>query len=288
MEIQQIKVTVLMPVFNGEKYLKQAIKSILRQTYKNFEFLIIDDGSTDKSVKIIKTYKDPRIRLVRNKKNIGLIKTLNKGLSLARGEYIARMDCDDISLPKRLEKQVEFMDQHPDIGVCGTAVKLIGKKVKWQFPSDPDHIKCQLLFANTIAHPTAMIRKKVLNNIKYEKYAHAEDYHLWVTLSNKTKLTNLPEILLKYRQHSKQVSNKFNRKQQATAKRIVLEQLKRLNITPTDQELSIHLHLLAGNGIQSTESAKQWCEKILNKNKETNIYNQDVLEKFFSNIIQKG
>lgn len=277
-----------MPVFNGEKYLTQAINSILRQTYQNFEFLIIDDGSTDKSIKIIKAFKDPRIRLVRNKKNFGLIKTLNKGISLARGEYIARMDCDDVSLSKRLEKQVEFMDQHPDIGVCGTAVKLIGNKVKWYFPADHDHLKCQLLFTNTIAHPTTMIRKKVLNNIKYEKYEHAEDYHLWVTLSNKTKLTNLPEVLLKYRQHPKQVSNKFKSKQQATTQRIILDQLNRLNITPTDQEFSIHLRLLDDNEIQSTELAKRWCEKILNKNKETNIYNQEVLEKFLDNIMKRS
>ncbi|PLT27789.1 glycosyltransferase family 2 protein [Peribacillus deserti] len=286
MEKGEIKVTVLMPVFNGEKYLKQAIDSILSQTYKNFEFLIIDDGSKDKSIKIIKKYKDPRIRLVRNKKNIGLIKTLNKGLSLSRGKYIARMDCDDISLPERLEKQVEFMEQHPDIGVCGTALELIDKEVKWYYPTDPDYLKCKLLFICCIPHPTVMFRKKVLENIKYRKYEHAEDYYLWVALSEKTKLVTLPEVLLKYRQHPNQVSNKFSIKQHLNSHRIILEQLERLNITPTEQEFWIHLRL-ADNMMQTTELAQRWCEKILEKNKETNIYNQDALQELLEKVLRK-
>lgn len=285
-EKDEIIVTVLMPVFNGEKYLVQAIDSILSQTYKNFEFLIIDDGSTDKSIKIIKKYKDPRIRLVRNKKNIGLIKTLNKGLSLARGKYIARMDCDDISLPKRLEKQVRFMEQHPDIGVCGTALKLINKNVTWYYPTDPDFFKCKLLFTCCIAHPTVMFRKSVIENMKYRKYEHAEDYYLWVTLSEKTKMATLPDVLLKYRLHPNQISKKYNIQQQINSHSIILEQLKRLNIIPTAQEFWIHLRL-ADNKMQSTELAQRWCEKILEKNKKTNIYNQDVLQEFLDNVLRK-
>ena len=118
------KVTVLMPVYNGEKYLKEAITSILLQTFDDFEFLIINDGSSDASVDIIQSFRDPRIRLVHNDTNIGLIATLNKGLKLAHGKYVARMDQDDISLPRRLEKQTYFMDNNPDVGVCGTWIKL--------------------------------------------------------------------------------------------------------------------------------------------------------------------
>jgi glycosyltransferase involved in cell wall biosynthesis len=287
MKSENKKVTVLMPVFNGERYLIEAMDSIISQTYKNFEFLIIDDGSTDNSVKIINEYDDSRIRLIHNTENIGLIETLNKGISLATGTYIARMDCDDISLPERLEKQVRYMEQHPDIGVCGTALKLIDQNVEWHFAMDHDFLKCKLLFTNNIAHPTVMIRKKVLENIKYEKYEHAEDYHLWVTLSDKTKLANLPEVLLKYRQHPNQISNKFYRKQQATASRIMLKQINKLNITPTDLEFSIHLRLLSNKKVQSSDMAKQWCKKILEKNSEIKIYNQDVLKPFLENIVQR-
>jgi glycosyltransferase involved in cell wall biosynthesis len=113
------KVTVLMSVYNGEEHLREAIDSILNQTYKNFEFLIIDDGSTDGSVNIIRSYLDPRIRLIKNKKNIGITRSLNKGLKLARGEYIARMDDDDIAFPERLEKQVRFLNEHVNVGLVG-------------------------------------------------------------------------------------------------------------------------------------------------------------------------
>ena len=116
--MKNTKVTVLMPVYNGEIYLKQAIESILHQTLSDFEFLIINDGSTDASVEIIQSIKDPSIRLLHNRTNLTLVPTLNKGLELARGEYVARMDCDDISLPERLAKQVEFMDRFRDVGVC--------------------------------------------------------------------------------------------------------------------------------------------------------------------------
>ena len=114
-----------MPVYNGERYLREAIDSILNQTFKDFEFLIINDGSTDLSVEIIESYADKRISLAHNGQNLGLITTLNRGFDLACGEYIARMDCDDISLPDRLEKQVVFMDNHPEIGICGSWVSAI-------------------------------------------------------------------------------------------------------------------------------------------------------------------
>ena len=109
-------VSILMPVYNSEKYLREAIKSILNQTFTNFELIIINDGSTDNSLKIIKSFKDNRIKIIKNKGNLGLIKTLNKGIDLAQGKYIARMDADDIAMPKRLEKQIAFFNENPDYG----------------------------------------------------------------------------------------------------------------------------------------------------------------------------
>ena len=121
------KVTVLMSVYNGEKYLQEAIDSILEQTFKDFEFLIINDGSTDKTGEILESYHDLRIKIINNEKNIGLTKSLNKGLKLARGEYIARQDADDISMPERLEKEVEFLETHQDYAVVGAFAKIINK-----------------------------------------------------------------------------------------------------------------------------------------------------------------
>lgn len=205
------RVSVLMPVYNGEKYLHQAIDSILGQTFTDFEFLIINDGSTDSSAEIIESYNDPRIRLVHNKTNLKLIETLNKGIRLARGQYIARMDCDDISMPERLSKQVVFMDAHPEVNILGTGFYVIDSKGKSSykvlFPLNHHFLSWSLCFYCPICHPSTIIRKDALLKIGgYDpKMLHAEDYDLWRRLSKKTKLANLPEILLCLRKHKDSV-----------------------------------------------------------------------------------
>ena len=198
------KVTVLMPVYNGEKYLREAIESILNQTFKDFEFLIINDGSTDSSRDIVLSYNDSRIRLIDNEKNIGLTKSLNRGLELARGEYIARMDADDVSLPERLEKQVSYLEIHPKVGVLGTWMKCIdeyGKPTSTQHPpTQPYLIKWSLLFGCSIAHSSVMMRRAVLERVGgyNPEIVVAQDYGLWVRVSFETQIqiANLPEELL--------------------------------------------------------------------------------------------
>lgn len=199
------RITVLMPVYNGEKYLSEAIESILKQTYKNFNFLIINDGSTDASENIVKSYHDSRINYIVNERNMGIIKTLNKGLKLAQTEYIVRMDADDISLPTRLEKQIEFMDKHKDIAVSGSFTYIFdenGKQKNGFFHTGNKKIKTLLLFTNPIAHPAVIIRKEVLDRENYfydEDHQAVEDYGLWEKISHSYKITNIPEVLLKYR-----------------------------------------------------------------------------------------
>ncbi len=160
------KVTILMPVYNGEKYLKEALESILNQTFTNFEFLIINDASTDNSKNIINSFNDHRIKLIENKENLGLTKSLNKGISISQSEYIARMDADDISLPKRLGIQVKFMDKHPEIGAVGTWAKIIGDKNKKHIKtySNFEKIKAVSFFKNIIVHPSVRIGRKLINN----------------------------------------------------------------------------------------------------------------------------
>ena len=126
-EAVQPKISVVMPAYNAENYIREAIDSILAQTFRDFEFLIIDDGSTDHTVEIIRSYSDSRIRLYQNERNMGVAATLNRGLDLARGEYIARMDADDISLPERFAKQAAYMDAHPDVAVCGSNIILFSE-----------------------------------------------------------------------------------------------------------------------------------------------------------------
>ena len=152
--------TVLMSVYNGSRFLREAIESILNQTFYDFEFIIINDGSTDRTAEILATYQDKRIRIVRNSDNIGLTKSLNEGLKLARGKYIARQDADDISLPKRLERQISYLEAQPDIALLGTWANSIDErgKILWEMrpPSDPSLLRWSMLFNNNMIHSSVM------------------------------------------------------------------------------------------------------------------------------------
>lgn len=205
-----IPITVLMPVYNASLFLREAIESILNQTYKNFEFIIINDGSTDSSLQIIESFKDPRIKLVNNERNLGIIKTRNKGLHLAKGKYIANMDADDISLPTRLEKQFAFLEKHPDVAILGSKLVLINQyndevgiwPEDFGVVSDQDILET-LPYVNCIGQPTVMMRRDVVTSIMYnDLYVHNEDWGLWLdVLALNHRISKLPEVLLRYRQH---------------------------------------------------------------------------------------
>jgi glycosyltransferase involved in cell wall biosynthesis len=201
-------VSVVMPVFNTEKYLRFSIESILNQTFTNFEFIIINDGSTDTSREIITSYKDSRIRLVDNEINIGLTKSLNKGIDLASGIFIARMDSDDICLPTRFEKQVDFLYKNEKVDVVGSWFEKFGYYHELiKLPKSNEEIVLKLLLYTTLAHPCVMMRKVIFERYQYkESNMGAEDYDLWVRMSKNVTFANLQEILLKYRTHATQIS----------------------------------------------------------------------------------
>lgn len=207
------KVSVIMSVFNAELYLKSAIESILNQTYKNFEFIIINDGSSDNSDFIIKSFNDDRIRYVNEEKNSGLVNALNKSLKLAIGEFIARMDADDIALPTRLEQQVDFLIANEKVELVGTYYEKITNSISMgvrKQQSNYRKLKFRLFFGNNIAHPTVMFRRKLVDDGDYYyrlDYTVAQDYELWTRLAIKYNLDNVPLVLLKYRVHSNQVTH---------------------------------------------------------------------------------
>jgi glycosyltransferase involved in cell wall biosynthesis len=204
------RVSVLMAVYNGEKYLPEAINSILTQSFTDFEYLIVDDGSTDHSLEIIESYQDPRIKIISNPHNIGLTRSLNKGLNLARGEYVARMDSDDISLPERLAKQVAYMDAHPDVGVCGTWAKDIDSRgfvTGLRETPVGKELEHDYWRPSPIIHPSAIIRRSHLNGLRYhEQIRYAQDFDLWLRIRAKHKLGNLPQHLLLYRVHQESIT----------------------------------------------------------------------------------
>lgn len=276
------RVTVLMPVYNGEQHLDEAIESILVQTFTDFEFLIVNDGSTDRSAEVIGAFRDPRIRLVHNETNRGLIATLNRGLELATGEFVCRMDQDDISLPERIACQVAFMESHPDIAVCGSWIRKfgVGKTKVCRYHGDPKLLHCGLLFGPILAHPTVMLRRKLFvdNGLYYdEAYQQAEDYELWVRAAQQFQLGNVPAVLLEYRLHASQISSVFNAQQLDTAGRVRLSILNNLGLDPSVSDFETHQRLstLQVNGDRDFFSkADDWLCRLKEANYKVKVYSE--------------
>ncbi|UKN01563.1 glycosyltransferase [Paracrocinitomix mangrovi] len=203
-------ISVVLPFYNAEKYLKDSIQSILSQTYTHFELLLLNDGSTDKSVEIINQFNDSRIKLHDRKENRRLIYTLNEGLNLCNGDFVARMDADDIADSTRFEKQVNFLLDNPDYVAVGSNYLLFGaKKGESNLRLSDEMIKLSLFFENPMAHPTVMFRNDVIqkDKIRYRKeLLHIEDWGFWYDLSKKGKLANLKEPLLNYRMEGQNIS----------------------------------------------------------------------------------
>lgn len=217
-------ISVVMPVYNTEKFVEEAVQSILNQTFQDFEFIIIDDGSTDRTPDILRSFTDPRIHLLFNGKNEGNYPARNRGCRLAKGKYIAVMDADDIALPERLEKQVEFMEQNPDILACGTAYRLMDRNKVIVEATDWKDIRYILMKTFCMLHPTLLIRKNRMEQVGYYKTEsrYAEDYDLVLRLVRCGKIVNIPNILVNRRLHDEQISNMHKKDQNMYAGKIQL------------------------------------------------------------------
>ena len=203
-------VSVILPVYNSALYIGEAIESILAQSFKDLEILVYDDCSTDNTVAVIQKYQDPRIRLIRKEVNTGITGSLIMGVAAANGKYIVRMDGDDVSDLHRIERQVDFLEGHPEHGVVGSWVQTIPSKGEahvWEYPLEHEDIQLHLLVNAPFAHPSVAIRREVLikHNINYSVvHEPAEDYKLWTDILKVSKGANLPEVLLHYRLHESQ------------------------------------------------------------------------------------
>jgi glycosyltransferase involved in cell wall biosynthesis len=202
---KEISISVIVPSYNSERYLRESIESILNQTFGDFELIIVNDGSTDSSPEIIKEYskKDRRVKFLNNPKNLGLQKSLNKAISEAKGKYIARMDADDISLPTRLETQYNYLEKNKDVFLVGSSAWIIdedGKRIGALRKFDvPNKIKSKLEKRNPIIHPSVMFRAEARFRYR-DKFVCSEDYDLYLRILSKgLKITNLEEFLLEYR-----------------------------------------------------------------------------------------
>ena len=219
------KVSVLLPVYEtSEAYLRECIEGIISQTYKDFELIIVNDASTDANVeRVVKSYEDPRIRYYVNETNFGISETRNRLIDLAQGEYLAVHDHDDVSLPERFAKQVEYLDAHPEVGVLGTSHIEIPKNKTVIHPLNNDEIEEALMYDCPLIHPSVMMRKSVLaeTGIRYDKeYFPTEDYNLYLHLIGKTQFANLPEVLFKYRKHNTNTTNKETKRIREIERRV--------------------------------------------------------------------
>ena len=284
-------VSVIMSNYNTpEEYLRTAIDSILNQTYMNFEFIIVDDCSTDASKEVIKSYRDSRIILIENEKNLGLTKSLNVALRAAKGEFIARMDSDDYSYPERLDKQVDFLKRNPEYILCGTAIELFGsgsykykqKTIIKEVPAQEEW-KIRQLFDNStnIIHPTAMFRHQIMlnNHIHYnEKYVYAQDYRIWIDCNRTAKCTSLSDVLFKYRIHDGAISSSKKATQDDCAKRIMEEQLAWIKLSLPNNWETIHRGFFVGRK-EYDLNQRNWIKTIIGANRKHKIYQQSLLKK---------
>lgn len=269
-----------MSVFNNEYTLSEAIESILSQSFADFEFIIVDDCSTDHSREVVESFSDERIRFYKNESNKGLAVSLNKGLKMCSGGLIARMDGDDICHPERLSIQRTYMLEHPGVGICGTWVQLIGdtqSRIK-EYPLTHEAIQVKLLTGTPLAHPSVMMRKSILEkyDLYYnETYTVSQDYELWYRASKSTRLANISRPLLKYRIHSQQVSETKKQNQRLLADAIREKQLVDLGVEVTRDILQKHQNIFSGHcmGMNLIE-VHTWLKLLWRLNKKNKIYSQ--------------
>ena len=237
-------VSVVMPAYNSEIYIAEAITSILKQSYTNIELIIVNDASTDGTMSIIKSFSDSRIRVLSNEKNSGVSFSLNRAIDCSQGKYIARMDADDVAFPDRIEKQVAFMERTPSCGVCGTFAKEYnGRRIFYHLTKNED-IQISLLFQNTFIHPTVIFRAELIKKHKYsEEFNFCEDYELWCRLSKETCFVNLPNVSLRYRVYGGSVSFSKKSTMEALRERIVRKLLLELEVQPTERELFLQMNM---------------------------------------------
>ena len=274
------EISVVLPVYNGERYLGEALDSILGQTLHDFELIAVDDGSTDATAEILDACarRDRRVRVL-EQPHLGLIAALNRGLDASSGDYVARMDADDVSLEFRLERQLQFMKAHPSVGVCGAWIRFFGAAPSVEWRTAPDHgtLVSSLLFESSLAHPTVMLRRELFGpGLRYDpSFPHSEDYDLWERASRSTRLANVQEVLLLHRIHDSQVTKTRSNELQASARAVRARQFARLGVEPDEKEARLHNEICLFEVIGSVPAMKRaegWLRRLRAANDRARIY----------------
>ncbi len=285
-----------MPVYNAGKYLQEAITSVLDQEFKDFEFIIVDDGSTDFSLAIIKSFDDDRIRVHKNHQNKGIVYSRNKGIELSHGKYIGMMDADDVALPDKFKKQIAFLDKNPDFGMIGSWAKLIDEyglvlKENWKLNAKPDKIPGIMLFMNYFVQSAVVFRKEMLPRYAYkEGYEIVEDYKLWLDILKRGKAWNLPEYLLHYRIHYKSATQSKEATVNQNLTMVYEELFESLDIKASSEEMKMHHEFRTGRNkydLSEFLSILVWLEKLYIQNKKLKRYPEKYfLSTLFNRILK--
>ena len=280
------QVSVIMPVYNGQRFVCAAVESILSQSFTDFELILVNDGSTDQSSELIHAFRDPRIRIFEGESNRGAAAAKNRGIAESQGALIAFLDCDDLALPERLSEQVRFFNRHPEVGVLGSAMITIDENGE---PTGETHFAQSgvfetLLFSNALAQSTVMLRRSALGLERFiTEFQPAEDYDLWVRLGCCTRLANLPQSLVRYRIHSGGISSRQSAKMEESVRSIVAGQLARLGLTPDDDALALH-RTIAQSPLNASryllEKTEQWLGSLRAANLKAQVYDPAVFEHF--------
>lgn len=284
------RITVLMPVYNAAAYVAEAARSILASSFRDLQLLAIDDGSTDDSEARLRSIADPRLRIISNPENMGVVKTLNRGFDLADGEFIARMDADDISMPKRLAQQVAFMEANPHIGVCGTWATAFGSGPKrvLRGPLAPAAIHVRLFGYNSLVHPTVILRRSffVRHELRFATDAmHAEDMDLWMRAAECFPLANIPVVGLRYRVHANQIASRYATQEQETVDRLRARQLALLIPGATDAEIALHLSTFdVAKTLTHSDlvAVGQWLARLEDANNRVQHFDSTVFRAFLA------
>jgi len=286
------KLSIIIIAYNTGKFISQAIRSVLYQTHKNLELIIINDGSTDSTKTIVEAFDDSRIRYFENEKNEGIVYSRNKGLELAKGEYIGMLDADDIAYPEKFEKQIDFLEKNNDFGMIGSRVKFIDKNGKqlpgsWKLKASPEMIPSIMLFKNYFLQSAVLYRRECIRHYSFKTdFNIGEDYLIWFDILKKWKAWNLQQYLVDYRIHNESITNKFIEEKLEKEKSVFKIILDELNINPSDEQLEIHLLIRNNrpiNDLATLKLVEKWLLIILEKNKGIGRYNQKMLTKVVFN-----
>jgi len=286
------ELSIIMPLFNNERYVGQAIQSLLSQSYTDFELIIVDDASTDKSLQIVKSFSDSRIRILLNHQNQGIVYSRNKGLEAARGTYIAPFDSDDVAMPEKFRKQIDFLKTHPEYGMIGSWAEQINEegkilKTKWKLDASPQSIPSILLFRNYFVQSSIVLRRESIPVGGYKLgYDIVEDYIMWADVSRIYITGNFPEYLVQYRIHS-QSSTAFDDERLKRCEAKVFQHIySQLDIEINDLEARILQTIKSKKNIinlKELAEVEDFLLLLLSQNKKLQLYDERELEKVVFN-----